>query len=452
MNFSFRKFATVALCLGAFGAQSVAASADSTTAATPPMGWNSWDAYGLTISEAEFKANAQWLAANLKRYGWTYAVVDEGWYLVDAGVKPEQSQFVLSPDGRYLPSPNRYPSAAGDVGFKALAAYTHSLGLEFGIHIIRGIPKQAVAKNLPIAGSAFHAADAADTSDTCPWNTYNYGVKATPAGQAYYDSLAALYASWGVDFLKVDCISSHPYKADEIQMMSEAIKKTGRPIVLSLSPGPSPLDAAEALAQRSQLWRISDDVWDHWAHDPKMSFSQSVSEQFAVAASWAKYAGPGHWPDADMLPIGFLGPRPGEGQARDSRLTHDEQRTLITGWSIFRSPLILGANLTKMDGWTKSLLTNREVIAVNQASTDEHEALREAGNVVWTAKAAGGSYVAVVNLSDQAQQIEYAWNQIGIHASSVNVRDLWQRKGLGKHDRLRVTLAPHASVLYRVNY
>jgi hypothetical protein len=416
------------------------------------MGWNSWDAYGLTINEAEFTANAQWMAANLKKYGWTLAVVDEGWYLVDPTVKPAESQFVLSPDGRYFPSPNRYPSTANNAGFKKLAHSIHSLGLQFGIHIIRGIPKEAVAKNLPIAGTNFHAQDAADTSDTCPWNTYNYGVKNNAAGQAYYDSIAALYAGWGVDFLKVDCISSHPYKEDEIRMVSEALKKTGRPIVLSLSPGPSPLDKADVLAANSNMWRISDDVWDHWAHDPKMSFSQSISEQFAVAGKWAKYGKPGQWPDADMLPIGFLGPRPGEGQSRDSRLSHDEQRTLVTGWAIFRSPLVLGANLTKIDDWTKSLVTNAEIIAVNQESSDQLEAIRDNGVVVWTAKATGAAkYVAVTNLSDTTRQIDYAWPKIGLSGTSSKVRDLWQHKNLGRMNSLKASLPAHASVLYRVD-
>jgi len=177
-------------------------------AATPPMGWNSWDAYGLTISEAEFRANAEWMAKHLKLFGWQYAVVDEGWYLQnpESGGKPAW-QFTLDPEGRFTPAPNRFPSAAGGAGFKPLADYVHSLGLKFGIHIIRGIPREAAAKNLPIADSSEHAADAADPSDTCSWNPDNYGVKANAAGQSYYDSLAKMYASWGLDFIKVDCIS-----------------------------------------------------------------------------------------------------------------------------------------------------------------------------------------------------------------------------------------------------
>jgi hypothetical protein len=109
---------------------------------------------------------------------------------------------------------------------------------------MRGIPREAVAKDLPIAGTSYHATDAADTSDTCFWNADNYGVKHNAAGQAYYDSLAKLYAGWGLDFIKVDCISSLPYKTDEIHMISAALRKSRRPIVLSLSPGPTSLAVA----------------------------------------------------------------------------------------------------------------------------------------------------------------------------------------------------------------
>jgi len=216
-------------------------------AATPPMGWNSWDAYGETVSEADIKANAQWMAQHLKSLGWEYVVVDSGWYVTNhaAGTNAEKAQFSLDLYGRYTPAINTIPSAAQNAGFKPLADYVHSLGLKFGLHILRGIPKAAVEKNLAIAGSSFRAADAADTSDKCPWNPFNYGLDASkPAARAYYDSIAELYASWGVDFLKVDCIASHPYKGDEISLLSQSLRKINRPIVLSLSPGPAPLEKA----------------------------------------------------------------------------------------------------------------------------------------------------------------------------------------------------------------
>ena len=422
----------------------------SQVASKPPMGWNSWDSYGLTITGPEFRQNVEWFHAHLQPSGWQYVTIDEGWYLA----QPDKAYqgHTLDANGRYIPATNRFPSANKDRGFKPLADYVHLLGLKFGIHIIRGIPKQAVARNLPIAGSSYHAADAADTSDTCRWNHDNYGVRNNAAGQAYYDSIAKLYAGWGVDFVKVDCISQ-PYKTGEIHMVSSALKKTGRPIVLSLSPGPTPLeDAANVIAQ-AQMWRISDDFWDVWSRDNTSSdFPQSVVHQFPLLAQWERYAGPGHWPDADMLPFGWLGPNPGWQQPRPSRLTADEMRTVFTLWSIARSPLILGANLARMDSATEALLTNREVIEVDQNSTGNKALIHTPKSWVWTAQAssANGEYVALFNVSDAPLDMNFTWQELGLPAGKHVARDLWLHKDLGSTSVLSVTLAPHASALYRV--
>jgi len=424
-------------------------------AATPPMGWNSWDAYGLTITEAEFRAEAEWIAKHLKPFGWQYAVVDEGWYLQnpESAGKPAW-QFTLDKEGRFTPAPNRFPSAASDAGFKPLADYMHLLGLKFGIHIIRGIPREAVARNLPIADSSYHASDAADPSDTCPWNPDTYGVKANPAGQAYYDSLAKVYASWGLDFIKVDCISSQPYKASEIHMISAALKRAGHPIVLSLSPGPTSLAVADDVRQYAQMWRVSGDLWDYWKPAVDHSWIQTLHGQFATALAWAPYIGPGHWPDADMLPIGYLGPRPGLGSARMTRFSHDEQRTLVTFWAIIRSPLMIGGDLTHNDEWTTSPLTNPEVIAVNQHSTGNRPLITTDGMVIWTAKPESekSQYLAIFNRGDSEANIALKWNELGLALGKEYAsRDLWEQKDLGPATSLELTLRPHACVLYRVN-
>jgi len=424
-------------------------------AATPPLGWNSWDSYGLTITADEFKRNVDWFDQHLKPAGWEYVVVDEGWYLAhpeNAAVKGADQGFTIDGNGRYIPADSRFPG-----GLKALADYAHAKGLKFGIHIIKGIPREAVAKNLPIAGSSFHTADAADTSDTCRWNSDNYGIKDNAAGQAYYDSVAALYASWGVDFLKVDCISK-PYNAHEIHMVSAALKKTGRPIVLSLSPGPTPLDEAQDVIKYAQQWRISDDFWDVWKDQAvaQGSFPQSLTNQFENLAHWEPYAGPGHWPDADMLPIGYLGPRPGYGQPRLSRLTFDETRTLLTLWSIARSPLILGANLLQLDALLVPLLTNGEVLYVDQASTGNHllTGVGEPGRaIVWAAHEPKGgkrSFLAVFNLGDTPLDYSYSWKQLGLNGKEHPVRDLWQAQELGRQPGLKGTLPPHGAALFRV--
>ena len=441
---------TALTLLIALAALPITLLAQDNIALTPPMGWNSWDSYGLSITEKEFNSNVAVLADKLKPYGWTYAVVDEGWYLENPEAKPGSFRFSMDAHGRYTPAPVRFPSAQNGLSFKPFSDSVHARGLKFGIHIIRGIPREAVAKNLPIEGSDFRATDAADQSDTCEWNKDNFGVRDTPAGQAYYDSLAKLYAGWGVDFLKVDCIASHPYKPGEIRMISNALVKSGRPIVLSLSPGPAPVDKAEELGRYAQMWRISNDVWDHWKAWPGREWSQSILGQFATAEQWLPYISPGHWPDADMLPIGNLGPRPGEGKARASALTHDEQRTLLTLWSMLRSPLMMGGNLTSLDDWTLSLLTNSEVIAVNQKSEGAHTLTLQGANF-WMSEPfmKNDWFLAIFNLDDTPRTYQYSWTDLGLPGNAYQIRDLWAKKNLTSNS-LNVTLAPHASVLYRL--
>ena len=440
-------------------------------APTPPMGWNSWDSYGLTITESQFQANVDVLAARLKSLGYQYAVVDEGWYLAnpEAANHPQTLQYRIDANGRYLPATNRFASAAGTAGFQPLADYVHARGLKFGIHIIRGISKQAVAANLPVANSSFHAADLADTSDTCPWNPDNFGVKDNPAGQAWHDALFQQYAAWGIDYVKVDCIASHPYKGDEIRMIHRAIQRSGRPIVLSLSPGPAPLDKAAEVAANAQVWRISDDVWDRWLRPADQHFPQGVKNQFAIIASWSPQVRPGNWPDADMLPLGTLGPVPGYGQPRTSALTHDEQRTLITLWSIARSPLFMGGNLTQLDDWTAALISNPDVLAMDQQGHDQRLASpppdpmdspasdpsndQSDGLIAWTSNGDHGrQYLALFNTTNSPMRFVVPLRRYGFTADKYSARDLWEHKDLGKIAEATAALPPHAVLLLELRH
>jgi len=418
-------------------------------APVPPMGWNSWDSYGLTVNEAQFRANVDVVAKRLKSAGYQYAVVDEGWYLAnpqDAG-KPEMLNYRMDANGRYEPALDRFATAKGSAGFRPVADYVHSQGLNFGIHIIRGISKKAVAANLAIADSQFHAADAADTADKCPWNPDNFGIKDNAAGQAWYDSLMKQYAGWGVDYIKVDCIASHPYKGDEIQMIHRAIAKTGRPIVLSLSPGPAPLEKATELGENAQVWRISDDVWDRWEREQGKNFPQGIKNQFAVIASWAKYVKPGNWPDADMLPLGMLGPVPGYGKPRKTMLAQDEQRTMVTLWSIARSPLFFGGNLTELDDWTAALITNSAVIAMNQRGHDQRLAGQDGNIVAWTSKVGDKEYLALFNLGDSAEAVKTSFARYGLPSGNYSVRNVWTKKDLGSLAGVDETVVPHGVLL-----
>jgi hypothetical protein len=424
------------------------------------MGWNSWDAYGLTINEADYRANVKVLAG-LRQYGWQYAVIDEGWYMQDPFAETVAARkYVWDAQGQLIPAVERFPSAAHGAGFKPLADWVHAQGLKFGIHIVRGIPRQVVKDNLPIGGG-FHAQDAADIPATCPWDEGNYGVSDTPAGQAYYDAMLKLYAGWGLDYLKVDCISDHPYRPTEIRQIAEAIRKTGRPMVLSLSPGPTQLANAAEVGNYAQMWRITDDHWDVWLDTNKQGkgeFPFGLEEEFDRIAAWNPLVKRGNWPDPDMLPEGSLRPHPGWGEARQSRYSHDEQRTELTLWSVSRSPLIFGGNLTELDDFSRSLMTNAGVIAADQKAVESHPVTSLPGGFekvrVWVGSEGTGTksgrFCALFNTGDDAVTVHFSWEQMGISTRTRKVTDVFTGSSQDGAKPVEVRLAAHASTLYRL--
>jgi alpha-galactosidase len=411
------------------------------------MGWNSWDAYGTAVREDQVKANADAMARDLAAFGYQYVVVDIQWYQPTAQGHDYIAGAPLAMDeyGRLVPAVNKFPSAANGAGFKPLADYVHARGLKFGIHVMRGIPRQAVRANTPIPGTPYRAADVADTTNGCVWNPDMWGVDVRKrGGQAYYDAIAELYASWGVDFLKADDMGSHRFQPLEIHALRRALDRTGRSIVLSISPGPAPIDSATFLARHAEMWRISDDFWDDW---------QLVRRQFDYSRDWAPFIGKRHaWPDADMLPLGRLRLTDSVGRGTPSRLTAAEQRTVMTLWSIVRSPLIIGGDLPTLDAPALALLTNPEVLELNQRGRAPRQVLEQPGLRVWASGVPGSDarYLAVFNLDSLPRRVDLAWEIVGVAAGAQEVRDLWDRHTLGTADRLRVDLAAHASVLYRV--
>jgi alpha-galactosidase len=369
-------------------------------AATPPLGWNSWDCFGTTVTEQQIKDQADAMAKYLLPSGYRYLTVDIQWYEPESKGHAYDPKATLTMDeyGRLTPGLKKFPSAADEKGFKPLAEYVHSKGLKFGIHIMRGIPRQAVVKNTPVLGTNVKAQDIALKNSTCPWNPDMYGVDATkPDGQAYYNSIVQMYADWGVDFIKCDDIS-RPYgdvQKAEIEALRKAIDKTGRPILLSLSPGATPIAAGEHVMNNANMWRITDDFWDRWG---------LLSAMFERLDVWTPYRGPGHFPDADMLPIGII------EFTRPTNFTKDEQYTLMSLWAIGRSPLIFGGDMTKLDDFTKEMLTNPEMLKVNQESTNNRQVYRENNLVVWTADVPNSQdkYVALFNAQSKGDNIDFA--------------------------------------------
>lgn len=378
-------------------------------AATPPMGWNSWDCYGPTVTEAEVKANADYMAKYLKPYGWDYIVVDIRWYVGNDkahGYNEKDPDYVLDQYGRFLPAVNRFPSAAGGKGFKPLADYLHKKGLKFGIHIMRGIPVIAVKQNLPIKGTNVTARDIYSDKDQCSWLRDMYTVvPGKPGAQEYYNSLFELYASWGLDFVKIDDLSSPIYFEEEINMIRKAIDRTGRKIVLSTSPGETPIAHADHVQKNANMWRTVGDFWDSW---------QQLKEHFEVFERWNKWRSYGAYPDGDMLPMGKIGIRAERGNPRMTNFTPDEQYTLMTLWSIFKSPLMFGGNLPDNDPFTLSLLTNKKVLKVLNESINNKPLFTDENKAAWIADepGTGAKYLAVFNTTDQKIAIEEkaVWN------------------------------------------
>ena len=369
-------------------------------ASAPPLGWNSWDCFGTTVTEQQIKEQADAMAEYLLPSGYKYLTVDIQWYEPNSKGHAYNPDAVLTMDeyGRLTPGLAKFPSAANGKGFKPLADYVHAKGLKFGIHIMRGIPRQAVKKNTPVLGTNVRAQDIALTNSTCPWNPDMYGVDATkPEGQAYYNSIIQMYADWGVDFIKCDDIS-RPYdkvQQAEIEALRKAIDKTGRPIVLSLSPGATPITAGEHVMNHANMWRITDDFWDQWG------LLQAMFERLDV---WTKYRGPGHFPDADMLPVGII------SFNKPTNFTKDEQHTLMSLWAIGRSPLIFGGDMTKLDDFTKEILTNPEMLKVNQKSTNNHQVYREKNLIAWAADVPGSNdkYVALFNAQSKGDNLDFS--------------------------------------------
>jgi hypothetical protein len=426
--------------LGLAAQTAIAKPASPVLAPTPPMGWNSWNSFATTITEAQALETAQIMAAKLLPHGYNIFTVDIQWYEPNATGYDYRDKAELAMDGygRLQPAPNRFPSAEGGKGFKALADKVHALDLKFGVHLMRGIPRLAVERNLPVFGTAFHARDIANTQSTCPWNGDMYGVDMSkPGAQAYYNSVFRQYADWGIDFVKMDDMS-RPYDAHapEIEAAHKAIVATGRPIMLSLSPGETPVPRATHVAQYAQMWRISDDFWDEWP---------LLEAQFTRLENWNAFRTPGRWPDADMLPLGRLA----LGK-RDTKFTPDEQKTVMTLWSIARSPLIMGGDLRYLDQPTLELLTNDEVLAVNQKSSGNKPWFFADGTRMWTAKAANGdAYLALFNTTKNTKTVGFDLSNLGL--SKAKVRDLWAHGDLGSvTGRFTAELPSHGAGLYRL--
>jgi hypothetical protein len=427
-------------------------------AQTPPLGWNSWDCYAATVNEEQLLGNAEYMQKHLLPYGWQYVVCDIQWSEPKAGSEADTyrsfAPLCMDEYSRLIPAENRFPSSAGGKGFGPIAEKIHAMGLKFGIHIMRGIPRQAAHSGSAIkGGAAINTPGAGATADKIAnpfsisrWNPDMYGVDASkPGAQEYYNSLFELYGSWGVDYVKVDDICNTnmypqaPYSGRaEIELIRRAIDNSGRPMVLSLSPGPALIEEAWHLTENANMWRITDDFWDAWP---------LLLDMFHRCELWQAHVQPGNWPDCDMLPLGHIGM--GFKNGRQTNFTREEQITMMTLWCIFRSPLMMGGALPDNDEWTLSLLTNSEVLDVLKLGRSPRQIMRNTEQAVWVNTAEDGAVnLALFNLGDRARSVTVPLSALGIEKATV--RDLWAGEDMGSAGAVSADIAPHGAKLYRL--
>uniref|UniRef100_A0A3N7FLE9 Alpha-galactosidase n=1 Tax=Populus trichocarpa TaxID=3694 RepID=A0A3N7FLE9_POPTR len=376
------------LFLFSFSSYRYRVSSQPEHASFPPRGWNSYDSFDWILSEVDFLQSAEKISQRLQPYGYEYAVIDYLWYRKNVpGAYPNSLGFdVIDEWGRLIPDPDRWPSSEDGKGFTEVAQKVQSVGLKLGIHVMRGLSRQAYDANTPIldtttgrayeeSGRLWRAKDIGITERACGWMPHGFMSVNTKlgAGRAFLRSLYEQYAEWGVDFVKHDCVFGNDLDVDEITFVSEVLQKLSRPILYSVSPGVIPTPVMEKdISGLVNMYRVTGDDWDTWG-DVAAHFD--VSRDFAADNKiGAKGLLGRSWPDLDMLPIGWLtDPGSGRGPYRMSNLNLDEQKTQMTLWAMARSPIMFGGDVRRLDETTSNLITNPFILEINSFSTNNME-------------------------------------------------------------------------------
>lgn len=437
----------------------VANAAGNRPAEKPQMGWSSWSFIRQKPTEETIKAQAIAMHLNLQSHGFEYVNLDDFWYL--------DPRTTVDEYGRWVCDPGAFPH-----GMASLAAYIHSLGLKFGIYVTPGIPVAAYNQNTPIEATEYHARDIADTSRF--ETNYNFGLKAMyyidyskPGSRQFISSWARLFASWGVDYLKIDGVGVADI--EDIEVWSEALKLSSRPIHLALSNSLN-LNYGDTWRKNANSWRISGDVETYLGTSSyPLTDWKKVLSHFQIASQWTHFAGPGGWNDLDSLEIGN-GSDDGTngGNSRESLFTENQRQTLMTYWCIAAAPLLLGTDLTaNLDGYDYRLLRNDEIIAIDQAGLPgapvvDYLNSDPTGNApeIWRSKQPDGTYAVVLtNPSGTAQSGTVDWAVFGV-IGDVMIRDLWGRANLvaspGLHGGYKfsspvtVALEPYQSKFFKI--
>ncbi len=423
---------------------------ENVLAKTPPLGWNSFDSYGVYLHEEAAMANIEAFAEKLKPYGYEYFVIDAGWFgefkLRPGTIYPAEKharKMNFNENGLLQPSKTYFPN-----GLQPIIDRCHELELKFGLHLMRGIPREAVKQNLLIKGTQYRAADIADTTSICSWNHQNYGVDMSkPGAQEFYNSLISQLADWGVDFIKYDDLVPFP---EEIKAVAKAIEQCGRPIVYSLSPGgsvdPDHIDAFK----KAHMLRVTPDIWDE---------QKGIDQCFAAWRKWKGKEEPGFWIDMDMIPFGqlqLMNPKPkdldgdesineikkslksgelgnfellaGKGFNRWCHFTHDQMYTFITMRALAGSPLMMGGDLPSLDDFSLDLITHPEVLACNQNGIMGSLVFENGTIEVWKTPKNNGTkegWIGLFNRNSEPVQTMFSEEILGLDPAAYNIISIW---------------------------
>jgi hypothetical protein len=413
-----------------------ARATDNGLGAKPLMGWSSWSSLKKGIDENKIKAQADVMAAQLKQFGYQYINLDAGWR--DA---TRWDEF-----GRETWDAAKFPS-----GIPALAAYVHGKGLKLGIYLHPGMdlgPNSPYELNTPILGTSFHAQDITDITQWGNTNKSAYRIDfSKPGAREYIQSYADLMASWGIDYIKFDFVGPGggviaADSREEMRVWTQALRSTpagSAPIWIELSNSLD-INFVTDWQQIANGWRIEGDIES--GSNGTLTTWTNVNKRFTDAPKWKSFGGPGGWNDFDALPV---------GNGANDGITNDERQTAVTLWSIGCTPLILGADLTILDNAAVPLLTNTEVIAINQAGRIASPISQATSQQVWRVQNADGTWtVALFNLGSTAATVTASWSDLGIVAGA-SVRDLWSHAELGNFPTsFSASLASHASRLLKV--
>lgn len=440
-------------------------------AQTPPMGWNSFNSYGVYLHEEAAMANLEAFAKKLKPHGYEYFVIDAGWFgefkLKEGTIYPAEKHAVklnINEYGLLQPSKTYFPN-----GLQPIIDRCHELGLKFGIHLMRGIPREAVRLNLPIKGTKYRAADIADTTSICSWNHQNYGVDMDkPGAQEFYNSLINQMADWGLDFLKYDDLVPFP---KEVEGIAKAIAQCGRPIVYSLSPGGNVDENAIDFFKQANMLRVTHDIWDD---------QLGLDQCFAAWRKWQGKEEPGFWIDMDMISFGqlqLMSPKPegvegteskaeitkkiksgelsnvellaGKGWTRQSEFTKDQMYTFITLRALSASPLMMGGDLPTLDDFSLSLITHKEVLACNQNGVMGKLIYDKEGIEIWKTpeQKTDGGWIGIFNRTEVTKTISLKQAQLGLETEGAyQLRNVWSNS---KVSQLDFTINPNGVVFLK---